>query len=120
LRSGYRVEWIAGTPGHVLDELCGSSRGDDALRLEVAVLRGTGRTHVGARLRRELEPRLLEQFQLDGWTLACGRNFTIILNAQKSSCQVDRVVAVIGDYLRARQANDRVIVMIGLWAAPAL
>jgi len=30
----------------------------------------------------------------------------------------DRVIAVIGDYLRERRANDRVVVMMGLWDAP--
>lgn len=71
------------------------------------------------RLRRELEPRLLEQFTLHGWTWSCGHDFAIVLNARKSGCQVDRAIEVIGDYLRSRGADDRIIVMVGLWAAPA-
>lgn len=124
VRDGYLIEWTRRRPTDALDELCGPPRGEHpegatVLHLEAAVLRGTGGVHVGARLRRELEPRLLEHFTLDSWTLSCGHNFAIVLNAQKSGCQVDQVIEVVGDYLRTRRANDRIIVMMGLWAAPA-
>jgi hypothetical protein len=118
-RLGYTVEWTPHSSAHVLDELCATPRDEGTIRLEAALLRGTGDYHVGAALRRELEPRL-ERFVLDGWTLSCGRSFTLILNAKKSSCVVDEVIAVIGDYLRGRRASDRVVVMVGFWDAPAL
>ena len=118
-RVGYAVEWTPHRPTYLLDELCATPRNDERIRMEAAVLRGTGDHYVGAALRRELEPRL-ERFVLDGWTLSCGRSFTLVLNAKKSSCQIDDVIAVIGDYLRRRKASDRVVVMVGFWEAPAL
>jgi len=41
-------------------------------------------------------------------------------NAKRSGCQVNEVVEVVGDYLRQRRANDRVVIQTGLWDAPAL
>jgi hypothetical protein len=86
----------------------------------VAVLRGTGPLHVGAALRRELDPKLLDRFELDGWGVWCGRSFSITVNAQKSGCQVDELIEVLGEHLRTRHANDRIVIRMGLWAAPAL
>lgn len=118
---GYELEWTARAPHRALDALCGYPPLDDSLiRFEVAVLRGTGSNHVGAALRRELEPRLLERFELDGWSLSCGNSFTITLNAQRSGCQLSEVVDVVGEYLRQRHADDRIVILMGLWAAPAL
>ena len=116
---GWELEWAARAPGRDLDQLCGDPPLDDvSIRFEVAVLRGTGPNHVGTALRRELEPRLLERFELDGWSLSCGNSFTFTLNGQ--SCQVNEVIDVVGEYLRQRGANDRVVILMGLWAAPAL
>lgn len=119
-RLGYEVEWTAREDSRKLDRLCGTV-GGRAIRMEVAVLRGTGNFRVGARLRRELEPLLLEHFELDGWSLSChARSFVITLNAKREACHVDRVIEVVGAYLRGRHASDRVVVRMGLWAAPAL
>jgi len=115
---GYELEWTARAPRRALDELCGDA--PLGVRFEVAVLRGSGPNHVGPSLRRELEPRLLERYGLDGWALSCGNSFTITLNAQRSRCQLNEVVETIGEYLRQRRANDRVVLRMGFWDAPAL
>ncbi len=121
-RSGYVLEWTARAPVTALDVLCGYPANDGAalIRFEIAVVRGTGPNHVGAALRRDLEPRLLKRFGLDGWSLSCRDSFTVTLDARRSRCQVNDVIEVIGDYLRQRRANDRVVIQMGLAAAPAL
>jgi hypothetical protein len=94
------------------------------LYFEAGVVRGVGHRHLGAKLRRVLEASAFREIELDGWSLtyACGTSasFVVTLNAKKSGCKVPRALELIGLALAEYDADDRIIVRTGLWAAPAL
>ena len=122
MRSGYEIVWTANEDFDKYARIC--IRRDphayvSPLRFEIALIRGTGDVHVGSKLWSELAPRLAE-FKLDDWNLACGGGvYAIMLNAKQESCHVDRIIEIIGRYLRERNASDFVVLQMGVWAAPA-
>lgn len=122
MRTGYEIVWTARVDYEVFNNICLHQDPSSlpGIHFEVALIRGTGSVHMGSNLRRELEPRL-DGFKLDGWRPSClGKVYSITLNAQEESCNVDRIIEAIGQYLRERNSSDFVVLSMGLWSAPAL
>lgn len=122
MRTGYEIAWTPRIDYAVFNEVClhQDPRSLPDIHFEIALIHGTGNVHLGSSLHSELQPRLAE-FKLDGWHTSCGgKVFSITLNAQQESCHVERIIEVIGQYLRERNSNDFVVLNMGLWSAPAL
>ena len=121
--AGYVVEWQAGEDLSRYDAVC-RDRTADRVMMDVALVRGVGRVHLGASLRRALEASAFREVELDAWSLTydCGTSasFVVWLNAKKTLCKRDRAVALIGQTLARHDADDRIVVRQGLWDAPAL
>jgi len=120
---GYVVEWKAGDDWARYDAIC-RNRTPDSIIMDVALVRGVGRAHLGASLRRALEASAFREIELDAWSLTydCGTSasFAVWLNAKKNVCKLDRAIALVGQALAQHGADDRVVVRHGLWDAPAL
>jgi hypothetical protein len=120
---GYVVEWRAGDDLARYDAVC-RDRVPELLMFEVGLVRGSGQRHLGVGLRRALEASAFREIELDGWglTYACGTSpsFVVTLNAKKASCKYERALALIGAALAAHGADDRVVLRMGLWDAPAI
>lgn|GEM_PF-2297421 len=114
---GYQVEWTYKDGPEAHHRLCPGSSG--AILFDSAILRGNGSEQLGDELRRGIEPRLRKILPAV-WTKGCDGSLAIILPSKEHDCRIDEVIEMIGEYLRKRDANDRIVVMRGLHAAPAL
>lgn len=114
---GYRVEWTHKDGPDVHRELCDPH--GTLIILHSAILRGSGSERVGAALRHELEPRLAAIVPTS-WSRGCNGDVEITLKGKHPECRLDAVIQKLGEYLRERNASDRIILRLPLRGAGAI
>lgn len=115
---GYRIEWTQKDGPEAYQQLCGGPV--LPVVMVSAVVRGEGTKRIGDALPDELEPLIAPIVGVNNWGTGCDGSLSVGLPGDTDACPLDPVIETIGKFLRERDANDRVIVRMGLRAAPAL